>query len=123
MPQEIEVWYIIPALRRELAKNMLDLELTQKQIAELMGITEAAVSQYLSSKRAKEVVFSNAVLDEVRKSAKKIVEDRKCLVPEMMRLSKLTGVKQVMCDIHRKQDSSLSGCDVCFDEELVQLKK
>ena len=39
MPQEIEVWYIIPALRRELAKQMVEAGLTQKKIADLMGIS------------------------------------------------------------------------------------
>ena len=122
MPQEIEVWYIIPAIRRELAKSMIELGLTQKQVAKRMGITEAAVSQYLSSKRAKEVVFSNAVLDEIRKSAKKITEDKSTIVPEMMRLTKLTGVMQVMCGLHKKQDASLpKGCDICFDEDLIQV--
>ncbi len=123
MPQEIEVWYIIPAIRRELAKSMINLRLTQKQVAKRMGITEAAVSQYLSSKRAKEVVFSNAVLDEIRKSAKRIVEDKSTLVPEMMRLTKLTGVKQVMCGLHKKRDVNLpKGCDICFEEDLINVK-
>lgn len=123
MPQEVEVWYIIPALRRELAKIMIyGFSLTQKQVAEHMDITEAAVSQYLSSKRAKEVVFSNAVLEEIKKSARKVMEDDKQLVPEMMRLTKLTGVKQVMCDIHKKQDVELpEGCDICFDEDLIKV--
>ena len=71
MPQEIEVWYIIPAIRRELAKSMIkDLKITQKQVASIMEITEAAVSQYLHSKRAKEVVFTKAILEEIKKSAK-----------------------------------------------------
>ena len=116
MPQEIEVWYIIPALRREFTKSMIEMGLTQKQVAKKMGITEAAVSQYLSSKRAKEVVFSNAVLDEIRKSAKKITEDKSTIVPEMMRLTKLTGVMQVMCGLHKKRDANLpKGCDICFE--------
>ena|SRR3989338_3115129 len=116
MPQEIEVWYIIPALRREFTKSMIEMGLTQKQVAKRMGITEAAVSQYLSSKRAKEVVFSNAVLDEIRKSAKKITEDKSTIVPEMMRLTKLTGVMQVMCGLHKKRDANLpKGCDICFE--------
>ena len=124
MPQEIEVWYTIPALRRELTKSMIeDCKLTQKQVAEHMGITEAAVSQYLSSKRATEVTFSNAVLDEIKKSAKNIIEDQILLVPEMMRLTKLTGVKQVMCDIHKKQDIKLpDGCDICFEEDVIKIK-
>jgi predicted transcriptional regulator len=118
MPQEIEVWYIIPALRREIAKSMVDdYKLTQKQVSELLGITEAAVSQYRSSKRAKEIVFSNAVLEEIKKSAKKIMENKKLLVPEMIGLCNLTGVKQIMCNLHRKQDTKLNKCGACFKEK------
>ena len=123
MPQEIEVWFTIPALRRELAKSMIDSGLTQKKVAEHMSLTEAAVSQYLSSKRGNEVVFSIAVLDEVKKSSKIVIEDRKLLIPEMMRLTKLTGVKQVMCDIHKKQDVDLpEGCEICFDEDIIKVQ-
>tara|TARA_Y100000031_G_C8144511_1_gene349248 strand:- start:566 stop:949 length:384 start_codon:yes stop_codon:yes gene_type:complete len=123
MPQEIEVWYIIPALRRELAKSMIKLELTQKQIAKIMGITEAAVSQYIHSKRAKEVVFSNAILEEIKKSAKKIADNSNLLIPEMMKLTQLTDVKQVMCDMHKKQDANMpTNCDCCFEEDIVKLK-
>ena len=121
MPQEIEVWYIIPAIRRELAKTMLeDFNLTQKEVARYMCLTEAAVSQYLSSKRAKEVIFTEAILEEVRKSAAVIIEDEKQIVPEMLRLCNLTGVKQIMCDIHKKQDVKLpDDCGICIDEDLL----
>lgn len=124
MPQEIEVWYIIPALRREIAKSMIiDYKLTQKQVSEYMDITEAAVSQYLGSKRAKEVVFSNAVLDAIKNSAKRILNNEKLLVPEMVRLCKSTAVKQIMCDIHKKQDIKLpDDCDICFEEDLINIK-
>lgn len=124
MPQEIEVWYIIPALRRELAKSMVaDIRLTQKDIAKVMGITEAAVSQYIHSKRAKEVIFGKEILKEVKKSAKAIAENKDMLIPEMMKLTRLTEVKHVMCDLHKKHDISIpKGCETCFDEELIQLK-
>ena len=123
MPQEIEVWYIIPALRRELAKSMIDdFNLMQKEVAEHMCLTEAAVSQYLSSKRAKGVIFTEAVLDEIRKSAKDIVENKKRLVPEMLRLCNLTAVKQVMCDIHKKQDVKLpESCGICFENDIIKV--
>ena len=122
MPQEIEVWYIIPALRRELAKCMIELGLTQKQVAGRMALTEAAVSQYLSSKRAKEVMFSSAVSDEIKKSAKRIVESKENLVSEMMRLTNLTSVKHIMCDMHKKQDAKLpNSCNICFEGDLVKV--
>ena len=124
MPQEIEVWYIIPAIRRELAKSMIDnFKLTQKQVSDHMCLTEAAVSQYLSSKRAKEVIFSEAIIEEVKKSAVKIMADKKTLVPEMIRLCNLTAVKHVMCDIHKKQDVGLpEGCEICFDEDIIKVQ-
>ncbi len=124
MPQEIEVWYIIPAIRRELAKSMIDdLKLTQKHVARVMGLTEAAVSQYLHSKRAKGVVFTKAVLEEIKKSAKEIAKNEKLLMQEMMRLTNLTGVKHVMCDVHKKHDARLpESCDICFEEDLVKIK-
>lgn len=120
MPQEIEVWYIIPALRRELAKSLIeDCKLTQKKVAVFMGITEAAVSQYMNSKRAKEVMFSNASNKQIKISAKKIAEEKSSIVKEMVSLTKSSDIKKVMCDIHRK----LTGdphkkCKVCFEDSI-----
>ena len=124
MPQEIEVWYIIPAIRRELAKSMIkDLKITQKQVAGIMELTEAAVSQYLHSKRAKEVVFTKAVLEEIKKSANDIAKNERLLMQEMMRLTNLTGVKHVMCDMHKKHDAKLpNNCEICFEEDLIKIK-
>ena len=122
MPQEIEVWYIIPALRRELTKSMInDFNLTQKQTANVMGLTEAAVSQYLHSKRAKEVLFGEAVINEIKISAKRIVDNPDMLLQEMIRMTKLTEVKHVLCDVHRKYDSTLpEKCEVCFEEDIIK---
>jgi len=123
MPQEIEVWYIIPAIRRELAKSMIDdFKFTQKQVANHMALTEAAVSQYLNLKRAKEVIFTQAVLEEIKKSASSIIENNITLVPEMLRLCHLTDVKQVMCDIHKKQGVELpEDCEICFEGDVIKI--
>ena len=124
MPQEVEVWFIIPAIRSEIAKSMIeDHKFTQKRVSEYMDITEAAVSQYVSSKRAKEVIFSNGILEEIKKSVKVIIKDKEKLIYEMMRLCKLTEVKQVMCDLHKKQDLRLpDNCDVCFEEDIIHVR-
>ena len=44
-PCEMVVWYVIPAIRSELAKDLLKLGMKQKTISELMDITQPAVSQ------------------------------------------------------------------------------
>ena len=57
-PQELEVWYILPAIRRELTISLKEEGLKQRQVAEILGVTEAAVSQYIKSKRAKAIKFN-----------------------------------------------------------------
>lgn len=126
MPQEIEVRYILPAIRRELARIFIhEHKLSQKDAARILGLTEAAVSQYKHSKRAKEVVFSNEVVTEIKKSAEKIMADKankQRLIAEMYRVSTLANVKQILCDLHRSQSKELGNCNICFDEGLVTIK-
>ena len=126
MPQEIEVRYILPAIRRELARIFItEHDQSQKEAAKLLGITEAAVSQYRHSKRAKEVVFSDSVIDEIKKSAESILADkngRQRVIAEMYRISNLTKVRHILCDLHRSQSKDLESCNVCFDEGLIAIK-
>jgi len=126
MPQEIEVRYILPAIRRELAKIFIkEHEMNQKEAAKTLGLTEAAVSQYQHLKRAKEVVFTNKIVDEIRISAGKILAEKNAkqrLIAEMYRISNLTTVRQILCDLHRSQSKELGSCNICFDEGLVAIK-
>ena len=126
MPQEVEVRYILPAIRRELARTFIqEHKLSQKESANILGLTEAAVSQYQHSKRAKEVVFSNDVVNEIMVSADRILADRtnkQRLIAEMYRISNLTTVKHILCDIHRAQSKELESCNICFDEGFVTIK-
>ena len=126
MPQEIEVRYILPAIRRELARIFIkEHKLNQKGAAKILGLTEAAVSQYQHLKRAKEVVFSDNVVKEIRASADRILTDKNAkqrLIAETYRISNLTKVKQILCDIHRAQSKDLETCNICFDEGLITIK-
>ena len=125
MPQEIEVRYILPAIRRELARTLIkDHKLSQKEAANILGLTEAAISQYRHSKRAKEVIFSDSVADEIKKSAEKILsgKSKQKVIGEIYRISNLTTVRQVLCDLHRSQSKDLATCNICFDENLLTIK-
>ena len=126
MPQEIEVRYILPAIRRELARIFIqEHKLSQKEAANTLGLTEAAVSQYQHFKRAKEVIFSDSVVNEIRVSADRILAEKNTkqrLIAEMYRISNLTTVRQILCDIHRAQSKELENCNICFDEDLIAIK-
>ena len=126
MPQEIEVRYILPAIRRELARVFIqDHKLNQKEAANMLGLTEAAVSQYQHSKRAREVVFSDKVVNEIKVSADRILAEKNSkqrVIAEMYRISGLTSVKHILCDIHRAQSKELEHCNICFEEGLIPIK-
>ena len=68
-PCEIVVWYVIPAIRSELAKDLLALGMKQKDVSELMDITQPAVSQYITDKRGSGVVLSSNVKEMVNELA------------------------------------------------------
>ena len=60
LPQEIEVWYIIPAIRKELAKLLTQkYELSYDKAGVILGVSKAAISQYLSNKRANKIKSRN----------------------------------------------------------------
>ena len=116
MPQEIEVWYILPAIRREMAKIMInDHKLSQKEAARILGMTEAAISQYLHKKRAKDVAFDQKTKDLIKISTKKIIKNQKELLNELYKLSDFMKRSELVCQIHKKYDVNIpNSCDICF---------
>ncbi|MBR9699647.1 hypothetical protein GOV09_04280 [Candidatus Woesearchaeota archaeon] len=122
MPQEIEVWYLIPALRRELVSCFInDHKLSQKEAASILDITESAVSQYRSSKRAKQVKFTSPELKNIKKCADKMVKDSKNASKYMYELSVLFRGSETLCKAHRKHDAAVpKKCDVC--SKYIQIK-
>ncbi|AIG97003.1 putative transcriptional regulator [Archaeoglobus fulgidus DSM 8774] len=65
------VKYVLPALRAKVALELIDRGYRVKDVADLLGLTQAAVSQYLKSKRGQRG------LDIIKKSdgAKRIVRE------------------------------------------------
>ena len=106
-PQEIEVHYIIPALRRELALSMKKNGLKQNKIAELLQIEDATVSQYINKKRGNKVTFDAVVLQEIDQSSH-LIKDKLSLLQEMQRLLRVIKETRNICQIH-KQLSSIPG--------------
>lgn len=70
-PCEFSMWYIVPYIRSRVAQSMVrDLGMKQAHAARKLGVTDAAVSQYLSGKRAKTEMDEDWLLEEIRVSAK-----------------------------------------------------
>ncbi len=109
-PQEIEVFYILPALRRHLAMYMKLQGLKQNKIAEILHIEKSAVSQYIKKKRGNNVEFSENVLNEIAKSASKI-RDEFSLLGETQRLLRLIKSSGDLCRIHKNISSIPEDCE------------
>ena len=116
LPQEIEVWDILPAIRKAFAKVFVEhFKLSQKKTAELLQITEPAVSQYLKDKRAKNILFNDNILDEIKKSANRILDKKSYLFKEIKRICDLLDVKKIVCRIHRESNDKIPcDCDICL---------
>lgn len=114
MPQEIEVWYLLPAIRREFARVMVKKGVRQRDISKKMGITEAAISQYISSKRAKNIGFSKAIGREIEKSVERVINGKNVII-EMQRICKICRKDKTLCRIHRMHGEVPKRCRVCFE--------
>ncbi|TFG29782.1 hypothetical protein EU527_15360 [Candidatus Thorarchaeota archaeon] len=143
MPQEVEVWYVLPAIRRELAKMMKtktvvrigedgkkkDHKVTQKEIAHMLGVTEPAITQYLLKKkgvrsRGDQVNIPQKFIPEIDKSAdiminayeKHLNDDDmfEIMTREINRIIKIMRDDGAMCDIHRKFSAHVKDdCSAC----------
>jgi len=114
LPQEIEVWYIIPAIRKELAKVLTEKHrFSYEKTGIILGISKAAVSQYLSNKRANKVKLSPEIKKEIILSAKILAENPKVAVAEIQRILKIMKDKKCSCDVCKKYNKDILGYCNC----------
>ena len=87
-PCEIIVWKILPAIRSELAKELVEKKgFSQKETAEKLGLTEAAVSRYISGKRADTKIIGNGLKKEIIHSTNQIIAgNEKTVISEICRI-------------------------------------
>ncbi|PTD94368.1 transcriptional regulator [archaeon SCG-AAA382B04] len=76
-PCEIIVLNILPNLRAQLAKKLVEVGLTQQEVSETLDITPAAVSQYVSKKRGHRISFNSQIQKKIHQKAKEIKRDEK----------------------------------------------
>ncbi|WP_455644766.1 transcriptional regulator [Methanosphaera sp.] len=116
-PCEIVVWYVIPSIRSKLAKELLKLGMKQKEISELLDITQPAVSQYISDKRGHELDFNPIVEQYIKDMAKdmKTGELKPIdLIPRFCHICKTIKTQEVLCQLHKEKVNIPDHCNVCM---------
>ncbi len=95
-PCEIIVWNVVPIIRKEFAKNLIENHgLNQRKVADKLGITESAVSRYMSGKRGILEITDDEILEEIKLSANKIAaENGSTVIEETCRICRLLKSKE-----------------------------
>lgn len=128
MPQEIEVWYVLPSIRRELTRVMIARGILQKDIARMLGVTEPAVTQYKiersSRSRGDQIEIPSEFHKDIERAAERIVmawaddpppgRAYEVMTREINRLIRLFHKSGLLCDIHRRYSEGVhEGCTAC----------
>ena len=120
-PCEMVVWYIIPAVRSEIAKELLKLGMKQKDISEILDITQPAVSQYISDKRGHGVKFNEEIQLLIREFAEDLYEkhaNEKDIIPRTCQICKMVKTEDIMCQLHKEKDNIPLNCSACLSDKL-----
>ena len=99
LPCEIVVVYVIPTIRSELAKELLKLGMSQKNISILLNVSQAAVSQYKHDKRGYGIKFNKEIQGLIKEFAKDLYECRateKDIVPRTCHICKIVKLEDIL---------------------------
>ena len=72
-PCEIIVWNVLPSIRAALVEELVKSGISQKEVSKMLGITPAAVSQYVSKKRGHKIDFKDDIKEEIKRLARDII--------------------------------------------------
>ncbi|HJH31062.1 MAG TPA: transcriptional regulator [Methanosarcinaceae archaeon] len=115
-PCEIMVQKILPAIRAELARVLIvEYDCTQQKVADILGLSRAAVSQYVSEKRGAEIDFSDETKEVIRVFATELLGD-------LSTKEKVKGMCTACKFVRKsgwlyKSDPGVEYCAICGDDE------
>ncbi len=114
-PCELVVWYVLPTVKSELTKELINRGTTQKEVANLLGLTEAAVSQYVKGKRGGKLELEEGAKGAIANLADVIVAGEDVnLITEMCRVCGQVKADRTLCGAHMEHELVPKGCDACF---------
>ena len=116
-PCQAVVWYLLPAVGAELARELGGRGMQQKEIAKRLGITPASVSQYINGTRGSEVKLGKGSLAAVKRLAGE-VETGKADEAKMIRavcgICRIAWRERTLCGHHARMHT----CSTCSDGRM-----
>ena len=130
LPAEIESKSLIPALRAILAKKLAnDHKIHEDEISKMLGVTQAAVSNYIRGTRGdpeliKKLLSENQVakmIDELSDSLSSDMAYTPSSLSKFIGLCNFIKSSLLICDIHHNLESDIDE-KVCKECENMLLK-
>jgi hypothetical protein len=124
LPSEIEAKSLIPAIRAILAKKLVyEYEMKEEVVAKVLGVTQAAISNYLRGTRG-DIELMNKLRSfmEVMRMTDDIARDLasdKAYTPNTMakfvELCNYMRYTLIICDVHHNMESNIDEqvCEQC----------
>ncbi|HLD18794.1 MAG TPA: hypothetical protein VJB90_02185 [Candidatus Nanoarchaeia archaeon] len=113
-PQEVEVWYLLPSVRKRLVLSLIKQGLKQNEIAKHLNLTDAAVSQYIHNKRAYGIEIPEKITKQIDESALKIVNKQSTLQREVQNIMHSMRDTKFICTVCRECTGAAKSCQVCY---------
>ncbi len=120
LPNELVVDHFLPTVRAMLATRLSDRGLTQQEIADELGVTQAAVSKYVSGDSGGDDRFRDhpetvATVDRIADGLAGGEMDGYDALAELLSLIRSLEDRGPICELHEEQMPELQGlgCDLC----------
>lgn len=123
LPSEIESKLLIPAVRAILSKELIEKGLKEEEVARMLGITQAAVSNYLRGTRGdNELIAKLMSLSEIMSMIKEISNDLSTnraytakTLSKFIALCNYMRYSLIICDAHHSLERNIDEkvCEQC----------
>lgn len=117
-PCEVIIWYILPSIRSELIKKLIEKGMSRKEASRTLGITKAAVSQYIYGKRGDKIEFKQNVRSAIEKLAEDVITKEKNvnLIYRICEICTMLKRDKTVCELHREHNLLPFDCEACFKQ-------
>ena len=121
-PCEVVARYVLPAFRSLVAKELVEKhDLSQVSAASKLGTTQAAISQYVYSKRGERYMSRLEAIPRVRSAARRMAREIASgessyleTTSSFCLLCKSIREQELICSLHRQRASLPKNCDICL---------
>lgn len=116
VPCELMVLHVLPRIRALVAEELVNARgVSQVRVAEILGITQPAVSQYLRKARSKSVraLEDDPKIGRELSRIAMIAADGKDISTDVCRLCHKLRTSKALCSLHRSVAVVPKACSFC----------